>query len=200
MTESQGNLTNLGLTKKQGEEYSAYYWQYMGVVYEEVLKRGKFSWQQMWCSTWQKGDPSHTCRTAPEPLVTKATCATQLRSLCSARSPQHAGRAMMYQFTGGETAQLPEFEQDLANFLLARGAHAWLGHGWQGCSRDYVFPEALNRDYGEPTEICKETAERSGVFTREWTKASIQMDCNTYTPEIKMKAEAGSAAGSVGIY
>eukprot|EP00729_Bicosta_minor_P011216 gene11215-11511_t len=74
----------------------------MGVVYEEVLKRGKFSWQQMWCSTWQKGGPSHTCRTAPEPLVTKATCATQLRSLCSARSPQHAGRAMMYQFTGDE--------------------------------------------------------------------------------------------------
>jgi hypothetical protein len=47
-----------------------------------------------------------------------------------------------------------------------------------------------NRDYGEPTEICKETAERSGVFTREWTKASIQMDCNTYAPEIKMKDDA----------
>ena len=42
VTESQGNLMNLGLTKEQGEEYSAYYWQYMKVVYEEVLKRGKF--------------------------------------------------------------------------------------------------------------------------------------------------------------
>ena len=28
------------------------------------------------------------------------------------------------------------------------------------------------------------------VFTREWTKASIEMDCNTYTLAIKMKAEA----------
>ena len=77
-----------------------------------------------------------------------------------------------------------------ANFLLARGEHAWLGHGWRGCSLEYVFPEALNRDYGEPTGICKETAEHSGVFTREWTKASIQMDCNTYTPEIKMKGNS----------
>ena len=194
VTESLGNLTNLGLTKEQGEAYSAYYWQYMGVVYEEVLKRGRFSWQQLWCATWQKDDPTHTCRTGPDPLVTKANCASQLRGLCSAGSPQHTRRAMMYQFSGGQTDQLPEFEQDLANFLLVRGEHAWLGHGWQGCSLDYAFPDALNSDYGEPTGICKETATRSGVFTREWTKASVQMDCNTYTPEIKMKDEFSPVA------
>ena len=34
---------------------------------------------------------------------------------------------------------------------------------------------------------CKETAARSGVFTREWTKASIKMDCTSYTADIKMK-------------
>jgi hypothetical protein len=62
-----------------------------------------------------------------------------------------------------------------------------LGHGWLGCSHFYVFPEELNGDYGEPTEICKETAPNSGVFTREWTKASVQMDCKTYTPTITMK-------------
>jgi hypothetical protein len=61
------------------------------------------------------------------------------------------------------------------------------GHGWLGCSHEYVFPEELNGDYGEPTEICKETAPNSGVFTREWTKASVQMDCKTYTPTITMK-------------
>ena len=43
------------------------------------------------------------------------------------------------------------------------------------------------QDFGEPTEVCKETAANSGVFTREWTKASISMDCNTWTPTIKMK-------------
>ena len=48
-----------------------------------------------------------------------------------------------------------------------------------GCSRDYVFPEELNGDYGTPVDkLCKETT--PGVFTREWTKASVQLDCKTF--------------------
>ena len=34
---------------------------------------------------------------------------------------------------------LPEFEADLANFLLTRGPYAWLGHGWLGCSHEWVL-------------------------------------------------------------
>ena len=48
-------------------------------------------------------------------------------------------------------------------------------------------PEQLNWDYGEPTGLCKETAPNSGVFTRDWTKATVQMDCNSWTPTITMK-------------
>ena len=41
---------------------------------------------------------------------------------------------------------------------------------------------------GEPVDkVCKETAPNSGIFTREWSKASVQMDCATWTPTIKMK-------------
>ena len=54
------------------------------------------------------------------------------------------------------------------------------------CDADQV-PEQLNWDYGEPTGLCKETAADSGVFTREWTKATIRMDCNTWTPTLTMK-------------
>ena len=72
--------------------------------------------------------------------------------------------------------------------LLVRGPFAWLGHGWVGCSKNYPFPTELGLDYGEPVDkICKETAPNSGVFTREWTKASVQMDCATWTPTITMK-------------
>lgn len=53
-----------------------------------------------------------------------------------------------------------------------------------------MYRTATGRDYGEPTGMCKETSVHSGVFVREWTKASVQMDCNTYTPEIKMKDSA----------
>lgn len=55
------------------------------------------------------------------------------------------------------------------------------------CSKHYLFPEALNADYGEPKGICQETSAGSGVFTREWTKASVKMDCNTYTGTVTMK-------------
>ena len=120
----------------------------------------------------------------------QASCAANLRTLCAADSPSQT-RAMMYAFSpggcGGDPSVLPELHQDLANFLLIRGPYGWLGHGWKGCSRTYLFPPELEADYGEPTGLCAETAPNSGVFTREWTKASVQMDCNTWTPTIKMQ-------------
>jgi len=74
----------------------------------------------------------------------------------------------MYAFSPGggnpDALKLLEFEQDLANFLLVRGPYAVLGHGWLGCSNIYTFPDALNLDFGEPTDFCHETAPNSGVF------------------------------------
>ena len=68
------------------------------------------------------------------------------------------------------------------------GKHAWLGHGWSGCSRVYERPALLDADFGEPTDaVCMETAPGSGIFTREWTKASVKTDCNTWTSTITMK-------------
>ena len=72
--------------------------------------------------------------------------------------------------------------------MWCAGPHAFLGHSWKGCSKKYAFPPALNADYGEPTGLCKETSPDSGVFTRDWTKASIQMDCKAYEAKITMKA------------
>ena len=66
-----------------------------------------------------------------------------------------------------------------------RGAYAWLGHGWLGCSHFYEFPDALNANYGEPVGLCAET-DTPGIFAREWTNARVQMDCNTWTPTITM--------------
>lgn len=47
------------------------------------------------------------------------------------------------------------------------------------------MPEQINWDYGEPTELCKETS--PGVFTRDWTKATVSLDCNSWTPTITLK-------------
>ena len=69
-----------------------------------------------------------------------------------------------------------------------RGPYAYLGSGWSGCRiQSFDYPAGLGLDYGEPTGLCAETAAGSGVFTRDWTKATIQMDCNTYMPTITFK-------------
>ena len=96
---------------------------------------------------------------------------------------------MMYAFSPGgcktDPANLTDAPADIANFLLSRGPYGYLGNGWSGCSHGYEFPEALNGDYGEPLGLCAETAEGSQVFVRNWTRAIVQMDCNTWTPSIK---------------
>ena len=56
----------------------------------------------------------------------------------------------------------------------------------------YEYPAALNADYGEPVDaVCQETGPNSQVFTRKWTKATVSMDCNTYTPTITFGADGG---------
>ena len=166
---------------------SAAYWAYMAQVYTEVLERHKFVWQQM----WNGPTPTGVMSTCPAPLVNKGSCASDLRALCSADSPARS-RVMMYAFTpgvcGGDPGNLTDPLQDIANFLLSRGNYAYLGHGWEGCSRVYEFPPELSADYGEPVdELCKETAPGSQVFVREWSKATIQMDCTSWTPTITLK-------------
>eukprot|EP01043_Picozoa_sp_COSAG02_P093669 COSAG02_NODE_30166_length_556_cov_0.737418_2_plen_99_part_00 len=91
---------------------------------------------------------------------------------------------------GVNPTKLTEVEEDVANFLLIRGKYAYLGNGWTGCGHFYEYPaEQFNADYGEPLGLAKETAPDSGIFVREWSKATIKMDCNSYTPTITMKQE-----------
>ena len=91
----------------------------------------------------------------------------------------------------------PWFMQDLVTFLLVRGAYAWLGYGWQGCTNGDTFSAAgsgygfwrpeMDEDYGVPTdETCSETAHGSGVFTRSWSKAKMELDCGAWTARIIM--------------
>jgi len=179
-------VEDMGLSQTELQDITNAYWSNMAEVYKTVLARGKFSWQQLW--TGQGDDPHNIGDTCPGPLVQQSSCAADLRKLCAANS-QAQNRFMMYAFSPGkcnmDPSTLSMFEQDLANFLLVRGKYAVLGHGWLGCSRKYVFPDALNMDYGEPMDLCKEVS--TGVFQREWSKATVEMNCNSWTGTIKMK-------------
>jgi hypothetical protein len=99
---------------------------------------------------------------------------------------------MLYAFSPGgddrvNSPRLPFVLHDVVSFLLVRGRYAFLGHGWLGCNQDFAFPALLDTDFGEPEGLCAETAPGSRVFAREWSKARVEMDCNTWTPTITMK-------------
>jgi hypothetical protein len=52
---------------------------------------------------------------------------------------------------------------------------------------DYEFPAPLTFDYGVPLEICSETVPgQSGIFTRQWSKANITVNCNTFDFDVAM--------------
>ena len=142
--------------------------------------------------------PAQACGDCPQPWVRKASCAADLRKYCNASGPLHT-RALLYGLTGcgGPAAknltfgwtELAELEQDVANFLLVRGKYAWLSAGWSDCSQKIGWnSKHFDADYGLPVdEVCKETAPGSGVFEREWSKATVQMDCGSWAPTIKWK-------------
>ena len=102
--------------------------------------------------------------------------------------------ALLFQWTDSSQYPLPNVDVDVATFMLVRGDYAWLGYSWLGCTgtsvpgfggaAPYTSPvdiPALLQDYGVPVGPYTETL--PGVFQREWTKGSVSMDCNTYTPQ-----------------
>jgi hypothetical protein len=94
---------------------------------------------------------------------------------------------MAYGLSGEPSVRSPDLVEDLANFLLTRGEYSWLGWGWKGCSKQYYFPPEFNVDYGVPAALCSETAPGSNVFVREYSKATVTMDCAAWKGQIKMK-------------
>jgi hypothetical protein len=94
--------------------------------------------------------------------------------------------------TFNEPFPLPFVTQDVASFLLTRGEYAWLGHNWMGCLTDasnpFLRPVELDIDYGVPLEShCKETAPNSGIFSREWSKVHVELNCNTWVATLNAK-------------
>ena len=66
-----------------------------------------------------------------------------------------------------------------------------LHRGGETVNRDEVdgvpTPSEFKEDYGVPHGICSESAAHPGVFTREWSKASVQLDCNSFKGLIEQK-------------
>lgn len=166
---------------------TAYRW-VLAQAGEAVASRGKWTW-----SEFLNNDPFQAINGGcPQPWVKQTTCAVDLRQMCNATAPAQT-RTLLYGFTPGcpslDPAHLASPEHDIANFQLVRGPYAFLGSGWQQCSPTltYEYPVELNADFGEPAGICEESPVGSGIFVREFSRATVQMDCTTWTPNITWK-------------
>lgn len=68
------------------------------------------------------------------------------------------------------------FRESLAAFLLTRGAHAFMGHGWIANSPAVWFPD-WDVDFGEPLGPM---SIEGNVARRSWTNFDIALDCDSF--------------------
>ena len=171
----------------------------MDSVEEAIVSKGGFGWQSFRCI-----DGSHdgiACR--PQTPKRGAACSSFLREQCEPDSLAQTAAVqyqISHQFNAAHSAapNLTNFEMDLGMFLASRGNYSWLGYGWLGCGCGWEYkgampcdvyprPSALDLDYGTPLGLCSETGEGTGVFTREWSKSTVTVDCEAYSADIKFK-------------
>ena len=177
-----GCIDEMGLSKTDVQDLAVAWQKTMAAALAKIQSMKGYSWQMLQFPGGPQGpDPGDP--TKPKP-------AAFFRTECAANSTS-ATTPIMMRFsspTGKPGPTLASFEQDLAAFLLVRSDYAWLGYSWGGCDRQYSRPAMIDTDFGVPTDtVCRETA--PGVFSREWTKATVSLDTNTNKAKITMKSD-----------
>ena len=153
----------------------------LAMINNATVRAGGFNWQQL--------------APIPEYPNTAANaqqnCAPFMARFCGANSSTQSAATLMVLSRPNASAfwPLPFPAQDTAQFLLVRGPFAWLGYGWSSCREPdaFVRPAEFDVDYGEPVGFCAETARGSGIWSREYTKYSVSLDCASFTATLTPK-------------
>jgi hypothetical protein len=120
---------------------------------------------------------------APNTGDASQTCASWTRTACS---PESVFSKIPTLLAYGNESTL---YGDVAQFLLTRGPYGYMGYGWHGCVQTPPPSNVYDYDFGQPKDkLCRETA--PGVFTREWTKAMVHFDCNTFEANITLVGQS----------
>lgn len=163
--------------------------------------------------TWRLFYNNGTCAQAPfvgSVDLEKSECESYMNLACGPDAPLEKN-ALFYGFSGmtgcspdppspapttmptaEEVTQLPSHFDDpiidklqhLASFLLIRGPYAWLGWAWLGCGNFPYRPPELDVDYGTPVGTCFPVESKPGVFRREYTKTSVEVNCRKWSATI----------------
>ena len=197
---SEASNSYIGDTGASGAEIGAQVEAYKASITalkEKVLPMGGF-WMQLIDGFGVRLGPNGKCLPKCNVPLPADQCTAILRELCvganSSTTPSSWNRFQLYNIPNGGRHVSPEnFTDYTAEFLLTRGPYAVIGYSWYGCT---VGDNAPNRavewdqDFGLPEAnglACAETSAGTGVFTREYTKATVTWDCAVGHGNIKMK-------------
>jgi hypothetical protein len=191
--EDRNYMADTGADDADMQTQVAAYKTSMTALVKKVLPMGGYWWQLMDGSGIKLAAPPRRGKPA-----TPAQCKSTLAGLCTEK-PAFWNRMAMYNIGGGgKGLNETDLKQYTAEFMLTRGPYAMLGYSWYGCtgsaaagggaSPDPPRATEWDVDFGEPSAPCKETAAGSGIFSRDWGKATVSWDCSTGLGDIKMKA------------
>lgn len=188
-----GCVADMGLSHADVRAITAGWQQTLSQVHAAALEAGRWIYQLF--------------RTVGAPPRAAEECAAYFRDACRADSQAQLS-ATLFSFSGAQSRPLPSPTDDVAAFLLTRGPYGWIGFGWVGCvscnltaedprglcdpAGTYERPSELDADYGEPRELCAETSTSSRVFAREWSKAHVSFDCNSWKGTIESRLPLSS--------
>eukprot|EP00040_Diaphanoeca_grandis_P030025 m.176861 g.176861 ORF g.176861 m.176861 type:complete len:442 (+) comp31864_c0_seq2:206-1531(+) len=195
-SEIDGNcVSDTGLTKADVTDMTAAWAANMAAVQEYIIANGAMNWQLFAGQGTLQGPPFEQGNAA--------SCSAYFRNVACVPNSTLQHTPLMYGIERNHDyppfKYIVSFEQSLAAFLLARGPFAWYGYSWVSCYGDFgrggagmpplniTFPPALKEDYGTPLGECAETTHGSGTFTREWSKATVELNCNDWTSTITPK-------------
>jgi len=196
-TEEDGNyMADTGADAADMKTQVQAYRMSMTALVKKVLPMGGYWWQLMDSGGAKLAGPPSRRHVPPSPNQ----CKSMLRSLCVEKPSFWDKMTMSNIPKGGKGLTEADLKQYTAEFMLTRGPYAMLGYSWYGCTGSAAHggasspdpPRATewDMDFGEPSGACKETAADSGVFTRDWGKATVSWDCakGKAGGDIKMKS------------
>lgn len=188
IAEAEGRfIQDTGLKLDDMQALKSAYENNMEKVYDMIIEHGAFAWQMLDAGPFVVPTYFPNGTQDPKGKVKPEACAQTLRSFCYVNSTA-AQRPLAYTNNPSPDNATVQADQYAAVFLLTRGNYAWIGYDYRGCkAQPYPRPLEWDRDYGYPTGTCLELNGGSMRFSRQWTKATVEWDCNTGRGRIEMR-------------
>jgi len=140
--------------------------------------------------------PNGPTAACDKPQVSKQLCAEPLRYFISlGKNTSKASTMIMLHGFGGRFSEGQELNASVAAFLIARGAdgNSLLRlSSCVGCPYNWptpVWSPLFELTPGKPLADGAEVA--AGVFRRDYTRMTVQLDCNTFAARFEPKEVAG---------